>query len=211
MHHKKNLKRLSSAELGIDSLKCNIARQPPQTIPSEEEVTQDIYRMFEGTLEEDQMNINILSARSERTQIRKAIVNFECNNEDNVDACILRIKNNPPRTSAGQIYSVKMTASCLLFCRFDVYDCLKEEINRLVQTVKDAEKDLTIRVNKSKKTSDWVINIAGGNIQEVHRIRRVMLTYIQGESVALTELCEEGISHQMKSSVLQILHKNTTR
>ncbi|XP_033639552.1 ATP-dependent RNA helicase DEAH12, chloroplastic-like isoform X1 [Asterias rubens] len=192
-------------------VKCSIARQPPAISITDNQVTQDIYKMFEGTLREDQLDINILLARSEKTQSRKAIVNFECDNEDEVDACILNIQDNPPRNSAGQIYIVKLTASCMLFCNPDVYVCIEQRITKLVEEVREGVRNLNVRVNKSKKTSDWVINVAGENIQEVHRTRRELLSYIRGETVSLNDLCEEEVSFQIKYHILKLLHKNGLR
>ncbi|XP_071802990.1 uncharacterized protein [Asterias amurensis] len=192
-------------------VKCSIARQPPAILIKDDQVTQDIYKMFEGTLREDQLDINILSARSEKTQSRKAIVNFECDNEDEVDACILNIQDNPPRNSAGQIYIVKLTASCMLFCNPDVYKCIEQRITKLIEEVSEGVRNLNVRVSKSKKTSDWVINVAGENIQEVHRTRQELLSYIQGETVSLNDLGEEEVSFQVKYHILKLLHKNGLR
>ncbi|XP_022080113.1 ATP-dependent RNA helicase DEAH12, chloroplastic-like [Acanthaster planci] len=203
-----DLERAIKRKTAIPFKRCSIARQEPTGhIPTPEEVTNDIYTMFDGAVEQQDMNVNVLPVRSEKTQMQKAIVTFSGDNEGQVDARVAELQQNPRRNSAGQVYHAKITASCMLFCRPEVYSCLEEEIQRLVETAKTEKEGLSIRVNKSRKTSDWVISIASGKIEDVQTVRRSLLVYVQGETVPLSDLYHSVTSYQKKTKLLEMLQK----
>ena len=113
------------------------------------------------------LDINILDPKSERSQRRKAFVNFDPSFQREMNDRVKELQIAPVFTDNQEIYHVRMLVTSNLFCTNHIYGLMKDQIEEFIDAVEGTGEGIMVKMMQLKNQRERRLQVSGNDYQKV--------------------------------------------